>query len=332
MKAELIIDTKDTNLEVRRKLFYVSNGTEQREINPRHISSIAILSDVTIKASSLRLAASHDIPLHILDSMGNQILELRSPAYLKHVALRKAQLRFMDSTSGLQWSKEVLTTKTDLQIESLRKWAAAKSKAVRESTIVTISRMESIKSALAEVHYPQQARSTLMGLEESIARLYFRNVSELLPVEYRFSKRSRQPGLDYFNTTLNFLYGLTYTQVSRAILAAGLDTYVGALHTTAYKECLVFDMIEYFRPWIDRLAYEMFVKSELMASHFRPYKAGYWLNKRGKRIVIQRYNDHLYKRIRWQGKVSPLKYHMYRKARELRTLILSTTEDESNLL
>ena len=53
----------------------------------------------------------------------------------------------------------------------------------------------------------------------------------LVPEAYRFEGRSRQPAQDGCNTMLNYSYGVLYSLVERACICAGLDPFVGFLHT-----------------------------------------------------------------------------------------------------
>ena len=69
-----------------------------------------------------------------------------------------------------------------------------------------------------------------------------------MPEKYKFESRSRNPAKDEFNTLLNYGYGVLYSMVEKACIIAGLDQYIGFLHTDNYnKKSLVFDVIVLFR-------------------------------------------------------------------------------------
>lgn len=332
MKAEMIIDTKDTHLQVKNKSFFIKNNDEERIIHPNRISSISILTNVQIQSNALKLAVLNDIPVQFCDPIGSQLLELRSSSYRSHVALRRKQMIFMNSARGFDWVKKIINNKTDLQLESLCRWSIGVGKERQDQVQSTCSKMLYIQGRMMGLSYRTNYRNTIMGMEGSIARLYFSQLSDLLPKQYYFAKRSRQPGLDYFNVGLNYMYGMTYSHVSKALLSCGLDTYVGALHIATYRECLVFDMIECIRPWIDRLLMELCASNLVVSSDFRPYRNGYLLNKRGKRKLIRSYNDFIHRRFKWEGKVLALKYHIYRKARALKNNIIKSDIDVHDML
>ena len=65
--------------------------------------------------------------------------------------------------------------------------------------------------------------------------------------KYAFESRSRNPA-DPFNCMLNYSYGILYSNVEKACIIAGLDPYIGIMHTDNYnKKALVYDIVEMYR-------------------------------------------------------------------------------------
>lgn len=60
-----------------------------------------------------------------------------------------------------------------------------------------------------------------MGYEGAVARLYFRALSEFLPEEFRFEKRTRQPPTDPFNSMLSFGYTLLMYDMISTVPSSG---------------------------------------------------------------------------------------------------------------
>jgi CRISPR-associated protein Cas1 len=164
-----------------------------------------------------------------------------------------------------------------------------------------------------------------MGFEGSISRHYFRAINKVLPVGFKFEKRSRRPAMDYFNASLNYLYGMTYSVVESGVFAKGLDPFIGVLHTDLYsRPTLVYDLIEPIRPLIDRILLELVINNQLTAEHFVEKEQGYWVSKQGKRIIIPSFNDYLQKRVLKDGSVKRLKDHIYAESNLLGNLINET--------
>ena len=144
-----------------------------------------------------------------------------------------------------------------------------------------------------------ERRQEILGVEGTGGRVYFGAVSLLLPEKYRFETRSRNPARDEFNCLLNYSYGVLYGVVERACILAGLDPYVGFIHTDHYnKPSLVFDLIENYRIWADETVVSLFSARKVKQSLFDRLKNGLTLNKEGKGILLEHYMKHLDEAIR----------------------------------
>jgi len=104
---------------------------------------------------------------------------------------------------------------------------------------------------------PQGAnwQSVIMGYEGRAAAKYWDILRRMLPPKLGFTGRIGQGATDPVNMCLNYLYGILYTEVWRAVIAVGLDPYFGVLHRSGRDQgSLVFDLIEELRaPFVDRV-------------------------------------------------------------------------------
>jgi len=329
---QVYIDTKQTSITVINNSFFIKNETTNRIISPKRISSIAITSNVTINTSAIKLAANNDVPIYFYNHVGRLIAQLNSPSFLKHAKLRLQQVAFIKSNQGIIWAIDQLSLKTKLQIQTLQRLTQDKKK-LNEAIKPIVDSINENKEQLQKVDLSnKKIRNTIMGIEGSLARLYYKAINIILPKQYQFTKRSRQPGVDYYNTSINYLYGLTYSHIRKAIHAAGLDTFMGALHTTPFKESLVFDSIEPFRPIIDRLLLQLCKDELLQDIHFRKVANGFWLSKEGKKLIITQYAGYLQKRIKIENKITSIENHIYLSARKLKIQIQNQENHVPNSL
>jgi len=236
----------------------------------------------------------------------------------------------MKSDQGVLWAISILQLKTKLQIETLKRYKPEKTN-IEVYAIYIDSLKEKINTFSNLDLNSNKINNSIMGVEGALASTYFKALNLIIPIPYRFEKRTRRPGLDYFNTTLNYVYGLTYSHIGKAIHASGLDAFCGALHTTPFKESLVFDAIEIFRPIIDRFVIGLCKENSLNEKHFVTKEIGFWLSKDGKKLIIPLYNDYLYTRIKIDNKVTSIKNHMYKQLQRLKTLILNSQDVLDNL-
>jgi CRISPR-associated protein Cas1 len=115
-------------------------------------------------------------------------------------------------------------------------------------------------------------QSALMGIEGSGTALYFQGLRALLPPELGFTRRVRRPPTDPANVLLSLGYTLLGCLAESAVAAAGLDPYVGFLHSLAYgRASLALDLMEEFRPLVvDSLVVRLLRRGEICAGDFCP--------------------------------------------------------------
>lgn len=103
-----------------------------------------------------------------------------------------------------------------------------------------------------------------------------------------------------------------------AILAAGLDPYMGILHVDQHnKPVLSYDLIEPFRPWIDKLLIDLCWSYKLKARFFKEKGGGIFLEKPGKQLIIPAFNDFMEQSCLYGGNKARRKTHIYQFAGDL---------------
>ncbi len=214
--------------------------------------------------------------------------------------IRREQLVASDTNVGLEIASSWICKKVEHQLHFLQQL-----KSRRPNDETTLSEAEkSIDDMLGALRSVtgslEEKRGTIMGLEGVAGRVYFECLSRLLPSEYRFSGRSRQPAGDSFNAMLNYSYGVLYSLVERSCILAGLDPYIGLLHTDNYnKRSLVFDMIEPFRIIGERSTVLFFTGRRVKVEFFRPVPGGIELSPEGRAALITNINERLDKAVKY---------------------------------
>lgn len=99
----------------------------------------------------------------------------------------------------------------------------------------------------------------LRGLEGSAAAQYFGAFVHLFPPSLGFSKRVKRPPGDPVNALLSLGYTMLHFEIAREIELIGLDPVLGFLHQFDYgRESLACDLVEPYRPAVDRWTWELF--------------------------------------------------------------------------
>lgn len=108
------------------------------------------------------------------------------------------------------------------------------------------------------------------GYEGLIAREYFRALAKMVPEEFKFKGRNKQPPRDAFNSMLSLGYTMLMYEIYGEIENAGLTPYAGFLHKDRERHpTLASDLMEEWRAvLIDSLVLSLVVGREISIDEF----------------------------------------------------------------
>jgi len=134
----------------------------------------------------------------------------------------------------------------------------------------------------------------IRGIEGDAAHNYFSVLGHLVTKNrkaFEFSHRNRRPPLDRMNCLLSFLYTILMHDIRSALESAGLDPAVGFLHRDRPGRFgLALDIMEEFRPLVDRVALSLVNLEQLKERDFRISENGaVRLKDDAKKILLQVY-------------------------------------------
>lgn len=325
---QLVLDTAHVTLSKKNGVFHVEGEKGARSIGPGKISSIAVTATVTIVSDAIILAVENGIPILFFDRMGKSKARMWSPYFESIATLRRQQVHFAESPEATAWMIDLFELKGKGQADNLSSLQKRQTGlGMGLSNAVTSIRANSRNLEAFRSSVISQCRQNMMGVEGSIARVYWQALGEALPREFRFKQRSRQPAKDVFNAAINYLYGMLYTIVEGGVFAAGLDPHLGFLHADEHnKPTLVYDLIEPFRPWADDLLAQQCFANKVESRFFTQNQYGIFLNKEGKAFFIPLFNDFLRSSRSFLGQESTVKNHIYFMAGRLAQRIRATAE------
>ncbi|MFN3269962.1 MAG: CRISPR-associated endonuclease Cas1, partial [Candidatus Kapaibacteriota bacterium] len=217
--------------------------------------------------------------------------------------IRRKQLEVSETETGCKMAIEWVKTKFYNQIDLLKQLRQTRPHRSAEITSA-IEHLQDIASELDKLSGNiNEIRNAILGIEGTGARVYFDIISSLLPERFQFQGRSRNPAKDPFNALLNYAYGILYSRIEKACIIAGLDPYLGFLHSDNYnKKSLVFDLIENYRVWADQVVISLFAARKVKLEMFDKIPNGMTLNKEGKALLISEFSNYLDESIRYRGR------------------------------
>jgi len=299
----LILNSFGCFLRKKDKCFLIKKEDKVFEVSVKKVKSIMITTSSYISTDAVKLAMDNNIDIIFLDKYGNPYSRIWHAKPGSTTLIRRRQLEIAEESYGLDLAKEWVINKFKNQINFLNKLKNTrpnKSDKLEEwikSLEDNVEKLGSLEGTIAE------QRSSIMGHEGSGGRVYFEAISYIMPKRFKFKGRSRQPAEDEFNCMLNYGYGVFYSLVEKACIIAGLDPYVGFIHTDNYnKKSLVFDLIENFRIFVDEAVVYLFSQRKVKTSYFDKLHKGMTLNKEGKSVLLESLNKSLDKKVRYKGR------------------------------
>lgn len=321
---QLVLNTHGLSFQVKNGLFRVSAAAGVRDISPELIDSIAVTNACMLSSAAIQLAAEAEIPIYIFDRYGEADACLRSPYFESLATLRRKQVYFSDRKEGAAWVVRQFELKTDGQLNNLR-YLGSRRKALAREIEKSAQVLQAKKADLRKRYLKRPSKawsSSIMGWEGHTAKTYWSIVGKAVPSPWTFNSRNRRPALDPYNALTNYFYGMLYAITERALFAAGLDPHLGILHADEYdRPTLAYDLIEPFRPWVDRFLLTQ-VKSIVSTAMFTAEKdGGYWVTKEAKRELIPAFNTWMMTNVRWEGRQMKRNSHVFYHAAQLAKLI-----------
>lgn len=245
MKVFTIISPGSRIICRRDGIYVVRRGSNERTLIPPDVDCIVVASSrISISSKAVRIAARRGIDLVFLDFNGMPVARLYPPYINKTVAVRVNQYMLFQGDYGRKLAREIVCTKIINQVEFIRYLA----KNYRESSLREVAyQIDSIATELRTIDPRALDRDILMSFESRAAKVYWQTIASLLPDGLGFRGRDHD-SVDPFNMALNYGYGILYSVCERALLFAGLDPYLGVLHTPkSGKPSLTLDFVEMFR-------------------------------------------------------------------------------------
>lgn len=300
---QLVINSYGAYLRKNGNCFLVKREDRSFEVAVGKVNSILITTAAYITTDAIKLAVDNNIDIVFLDSHGDPYGRVWHPKLGSTTLIRRRQLEVYDTLDGLNLAKEWGLRKLENQIDLLgrmRKTREEKRNLLDGYILEIENSRDQMKRLRGTI---ESRRQDMLGLEGMAARAYFEAISSIMPERYRFAGRSRNPAKDEFNALLNYGYGVLYSLVEKGCIIAGLDPYLGFLHSDSYnKKSLVFDIIEMFRIYVDETVVFLFSRRMVKDGFFEPLEQGMGLSKEGKAALIEALNKTLEETVLYRGR------------------------------
>ena len=321
---QLVINSAGTYITQRDGLFRLKNKDRSFDVSPQKVESIVISNQAMLTTQAIVAALENNIDIIFLDGYGDPIGRVWFAKMGSTALIRRKQLEIAEDKKGLELVTDMIRQKIKNQADFLKKlkYSRPGKENLFENPIKII---DGALAGLAMYNGTvEDSRNSIMGVEGTAGRAYFQCLSRLMPEKYIFKGRSRQPAKDPFNAVLNYCYGILYSRIEKACILAGLDPYIGFLHTDNYnKKSMVFDLIEPFRIFAEQTTVYLFTGKKIKNEYFRMPDNSISLNDKGKPVVVDAINSHMEETVRYKKKNVKRKYIPQHEAHKLANILLA---------
>ena len=323
---QIILDTRGLQMSVRNGCFLFETEADSRIIHPGRVSSKLVASACRISSPALLLAATNQIPVIFNDPCGRPVARTWSPLFINTSGLRRAQHRFAGSETSLEWASGIIGLKITGQTDNLR-FLANRKPSMEEKINKAIM---AIERQIENYHAKSGSdfavlKKQLLFTEAFAASQYWQLLGVMLPGSFRFENRVKRQPADGFNACINYLYGMLRNQVETATLSIGLDPALGIMHRDGYKmPSLVFDLMEPFRPVIDRMLLTAILQGAFDTGAFEKKDEKTLITKPGRKQLIELFVKKLHARLLYRGMSTTMANHILTDAKHLADTIKKT--------
>lgn len=242
----------------------------------RHLQAVLLLGRHRITGPALTTAMKFNVPLHFASGSGKYqgvVWNGQSAAEGCRLWLKQQQV-FAVPEQALTLSRDIVSARLQHIRETLRLRQQSSHIAQLEALILKLPSATS----LAELN----------GLEGAATRGYFLALREIVPSEFGFNGRNRQPPQDPFNALLSLGYTLLYSCVESILRCDGLLPWQGFYHQPHGRHAtLASDLMEPFRHIVERQALAMLKRHELKpADFYRTEQQACYLNKTARNLYL----------------------------------------------
>jgi CRISPR-associated protein Cas1 len=273
----LYVTTPDAYLRLDNETISISIERESKLRVPiHHLSAVVVFGNVGISTPLMHSLAETGIGLVMLDANGRFKARLEGGVN-GNVLLRQAQhLGVGDVAKGLAIAKGCVAGKLKNSRHVLLRGAR---EAKNDADAAGLSRTAESLAASLRALAGAADLDVVRGIEGEAARQYFAALNLIVREDLRTSfcldGRTRRPPRDRFNALLSFLYSMLMNDCRSACETVGLDPQVGFLHVLRPgRAALALDLMEEFRPLVDRLALTLINRGQLGGKDFVEREGG----------------------------------------------------------
>ncbi len=251
------------------------DGEQVTEIPVIRVSEVIIDGASSISSEFIDSMLSESIPVAVVTDSGTTLLGAFGSGHYETSAKHFMRYSILTEAEKLACAANLITVKIGTYLEQVRRRSlptAIKHKA--NKAIATVSSASEI--------------DIIRGAEGAFASEVFACYKTMIKnPAFAFDKRGRAEQ-DKFNSLTNYASHLIFSRIKGALMAAGLNPYLGFVHSEKNRyESLAADIQELYRAETERIVLTMINRGVVNESSFRRADSGrYFLTHSGRQLFL----------------------------------------------
>jgi len=284
-----------------KNYYIIKNGILKREKNTVYfegkdckkfipindINSLFIFGEIRINTKLLVFLSKNKVPIHFFNYYNFYIGSFYPKEYLNSgIVIVKQVEHYLDPEKRMKIAMEIVNSSVFNMIKNL-KYYLKHGKELRNF----IDKIQALKERIEKTKSIEE----LMGIEGSCRENYYLAFNEFLRSNFKFNNRTKQPPENEINCLISFGNTLLYTTCLTEIYNTQLNPTISYLHEPLERRfSLALDIAEIFKPLIvDKVIFNLINNRFVNESCFDKQLNFCYLNEKGKRIFLQKYDEKL---------------------------------------
>lgn len=295
LKNTLFVQTQGAWLNKQGENVVMNIDYEVKGRVPIHkLEAIVCFGQVSISPALMAHCTDNGITITHLNQYGKFQARVEG-AVSGNVLLRREQYRMSDDPERTQLiCHSIILGKIHNQRQVVRRYIRDYKTQLDEDTLKSLqATQQKLERGLSKV-LTTQTLPDLLGCEGEMASYYFSVFDRFIRnSDFSFPKRTRNPPTDMTNALLSFTYTLMTHDCRSALETVGLDPACGFFHQLRPgRPSLALDLVEEFRPIVDRFVLSLINKRQLSKSDFKTEENGaVWLKDDARQTFFKAWHD-----------------------------------------
>lgn len=277
LKNTLYVQTQNAWLNKDGENIVMKVEREVKGRLPIHkIDGIVCFGQVALSPALMAHCTANGITITFLNQFGKFQARVEG-SVSGNVLLRREQYRISDdSERSLVISQTMILAKVFNHRQVIRRYLRDYKDNLDENSQTRLDRAQKYLELGLNRIVQTQNNAELLGREGEMAGEYFAVFPHFIRnADFDFHKRTRNPPTDSINALLSFAYTLMTHECRSSLETVGLDPNSGFFHQLrAGRPSLALDLVEEFRPMLDRFVLSLINKKQFGKKDFTTLENG----------------------------------------------------------